>query len=141
MYTQMRLGRELASEITRRWVEYCESLEALPSITIDRLLGTSQSQNLQLHGFCDPSTRAYATAVYLRVANSNRSVGIHLIASKSKVAPIKTISIPNLELCGVVLLVQLVICLRKLALYEKLSILLWSDSQIVLAWLNKHPLH
>jgi hypothetical protein len=76
-------------------------------------------------GFCDASTRAYAAAVYLRVANSNGSVGIHLIAFKSKVAPSKTVSIPNLELCGAVLLVQLVIRLRKLALYEKLSIILW----------------
>jgi hypothetical protein len=79
--------------------------------------------------------------VYFRVANSYGSVGINLIASKSKVAPIKTVSIPNLELCGAVLLVQLVSRLRDLALYEKLSIFLWSDSQIVLDWLNKHPSH
>jgi hypothetical protein len=92
----------LPPEMIRRWVEYCESLEAQPSITIDQWLSTSQPQNLQLHGFCDASTRAYAVAVYLRVANSNESVGIHLITSKSKVAPFKTVSIPNLELCGAV---------------------------------------
>jgi hypothetical protein len=66
--------------------------------------------------------------VYLRVANSSGSFGIHFIASRSKVAPIKTVNILNLELCGAVLLVRLVILLRKLALYEKLSIFLWSDS-------------
>jgi hypothetical protein len=106
------VSNRIFDEMIRRWVEYCESLEALPSITIDRLLGTLQSQNLQLHGSCDASTRANAAAVYLRVANSNGSVGIHLIASKSKVAPIKTVSVPNLELCGAVFFVQLVICMR-----------------------------
>jgi hypothetical protein len=131
----------LPPEMTRRWIEYCESLEALPDITIDRWLGTSQPQTLQIHGFCDASSRAYAAAVYLRVENTNESVSVHLIASKSKVAPIKSVSIPNLELCGAVLLVQLVIRLLKLALYEKLPVFLWSDSQIVLAWLNKHPSH
>jgi hypothetical protein len=118
----------LLHEMTRRWVEYCESLEALSSITINRWLGISETQNVQLQGFCDASTRAYATAVYLHVANSSGSFGIHFIASRSKVAPIKTVNILNLELWGAVLLVQLVILLRKLALYEKLSIFLCSDS-------------
>jgi hypothetical protein len=110
----------LIHEMTRRWVEYCESLEALSSITIDRWLGTSETQNVQIHGLCDASTRAYAAAVYLRVENSSRSFGILLIASRSKVAPIKTVNILNLQLCVAVLLVQLVILLRKLALYDKI---------------------
>jgi hypothetical protein len=102
----------LFHEMTRRWVEYYESLEALSSITIDRWLGTSETQNVQLHGFCDASTRAYAAAVYLRVVNTSGSFGILLIASRSKVAPIKPVNILNFELCGAVLLVQLVKLLK-----------------------------
>jgi phosphoribosylcarboxyaminoimidazole (NCAIR) mutase len=55
--------------------------------------------------------------------------------------PIATVSVPNLNLCSAVLLVQLVLHLKKLALYERLSAFHQSDNQIILAWLNKHPSH
>jgi hypothetical protein len=131
----------LSPDMVRRWHDYCESLSALPNMSIDRWFGTTGSPTMELHGFCDASTRAYAAAIYFRVIAITGSIDVCLVASKSKVAPIKTVSIPNLELCGAVLLVKLVKHLKKLPLFDKLQLCLWTDSQIVLAWLNKHPSH
>jgi hypothetical protein len=125
----------------RRWDDYCESLAALLNKSIDRWLGISGSPMMELHGFCDASTRAYTAAVYLRIEDITGSIGVYLIASKSKVAPIKTVRIPNLELCSAVLLVKLVMHLQKLPLIDRLQICLWLYSQIILAWHNKHPSH
>jgi hypothetical protein len=62
---------------------------------------------MKLHGFCVVYTQAYAAAVYLRVVDTTGATDVYLIASKSKVAPIKTVSIPILELCVDVLLMFL----------------------------------
>lgn len=65
----------------------------------------------------------------------NGYVKISLICSKTKVAPLNTISLPRLELCGPVLATGLA---QKVTLALKLNILqryFWTDSTIVLSWL------
>lgn len=62
---------------------------------------------MQLHGFSDASERAYAGVVYLRMHDSEGHVLVALVMSKTKVAPIKRITIPRLELCGAHLLAQM----------------------------------
>ena len=55
---------------------------------------------IELHGFSDASEHAYAGIVYLRVFDSDGNVHVSLVMSKTKVAPIKCLTIPCLELCG-----------------------------------------
>lgn len=58
-------------------------------------------------GFSDASEEAYAGVVYIRGEDSSGNVYVSLVAAKSKVAPIRRITIPRLELCGALLLAQL----------------------------------
>jgi hypothetical protein len=64
---------------------------------------------IEVHGFADASSRAYAAIVYLRVILSESNFQVSLICAKTKVAPVKTISIPRLELNAVVLLSHLLV--------------------------------
>ena len=66
-----------------------------------------------LHGFSDASEVAYAGAVYLRMVATNGAVHVTLVLSKTKVAPIKRLTIPRLELCGANLLATLLYQVRK----------------------------
>lgn len=50
---------------------------------------------------------AYGTCVYLRAVNVSE-VMVHLVCAKSRVTSLKTISLPHLEFCGVLLLSELV---------------------------------
>ena len=61
----------------------------------------------QLHGFSDASEEAYAGVIYVRIEYSNKRVHTSLVISKTKVSPIKRLSIPRLELCGAQILTQL----------------------------------
>ncbi|XP_066600040.1 uncharacterized protein [Prorops nasuta] len=85
--------------------------------------------------------RAYAAAVYLRITNSSGESQVSLLIAKSKVAPVKTISIPNLELCGAVLLVKIFKYIQRLESLQNLHVTCWSDSRDSLAWIRKHPSH
>ncbi|KAG8175044.1 hypothetical protein JTE90_026023 [Oedothorax gibbosus] len=58
-----------------------------------------------------------------------------MLASKSRVAPIRVISIPRLELCACVLLAQLVCKLRSALRLDVSKVVLHTDSTVALSWL------
>ncbi len=51
----------------------------------------------QLHGFCDASELAYAGVVYFRLMDTAGSIHTSLVIAKTKVAPIKRLTIPRSE--------------------------------------------
>lgn len=81
--------------------------------------------------------KAYGACIYFRAVYSDNTVSCHLIASKSRIAPIKTTTLPRLELCSCLLLSQLL--QKMISIFKNKftfsSINLWSDSSIVLAWI------
>lgn len=125
--------------ILQEWRNFVVNLPRLRDLKIPRYLCKNKTiVSTQVHGFCDASTKAYAACVYLRAVYDDRSVSCNLISSKSRVAPIKTVTLPRLELCAMVLLSKLVTQLLSI-IGDKFSIdstNLWSDSQIALCWIK-----
>ncbi|KAM7356671.1 uncharacterized protein ACRADG_002324 [Cochliomyia hominivorax] len=128
----------ISSEALIQWKNFQSNYSSINSIRIPRWIRYCPQSKLQFHGFCDASEKAYAAALYVRVENVS-SISTFLISSKTKVAPIKTISIPRLELCGAVLLSEMLDTLIPRLNVEKYSIFCWTDSTIVLSWLAKPP--
>ncbi|XP_076660848.1 uncharacterized protein LOC143364322 [Halictus rubicundus] len=129
----------LPIDLRERWLQYCSSLSELSKLTINRWLGASLNSHAQIHGFSDASSRAFAAVVYIRMIDGNNRVHVSLLTAKCKVSPVKTVSIPNLELCGAVLLVKLLRYVKGLEFLQGFPMFAWTDSQIVLTWLRKHP--
>ncbi|GFT52826.1 integrase catalytic domain-containing protein [Trichonephila clavipes] len=83
--------------------------------------------------------RAYAAVVYIKCFNESGQSQTRLICSKSRVAPLKTLTIPRLELSAALLLSRLV---KKVVPILQLSIhkiWMWTDSTIALAWIKTEP--
>ena len=66
--------------------------------------------NVELHVFCDASEKGYGTNVYVRVPKGPDIFEVCLVISRAKVAPLKRVSIPRLELLGALLGARLEIC-------------------------------
>lgn len=135
----------LPSELCDELFQYIDSLQYITEIKIPRWINTSKkNSSIQIHGFSDASTMAYGAALYIRTVDKNEKVHVHLIASKSKVAPKKALTIPRLELCGAHLLSKLLSSVRtglRHATVSSENIYLWCDSEVVCYWLrNKKPL-
>jgi hypothetical protein len=93
----------------------------------------------EIHRFADASSVAYAAVIYFKVVSRSGRVTISLLAGKSKVAPVKPMSIPRLELSAAVSLAKLIEFIRKSINVNATSCYCWTDSTVVLAWLNQHP--
>ncbi|XP_034945919.1 uncharacterized protein [Chelonus insularis] len=130
---------QLGESQIKTWQSLLQSLEGIPHLTIPRWIGTTQDSSVEIHGFCDASQSAMAAAVYIRVSSLSHEVTTSLLCSKTKVAPLKRMTIPRLELSSAVILTRLVShCLKTLKIYQ-IPCYLWTDSLIVQTWLNEHP--
>jgi len=124
----------------QRWLDCASDLSQLECVRIPRWTGQHRDNlSVEVHGFADASNRAYAAVVYLRLMHYSRNVRVSLICAKTRVAPVKTLSIPRLELNAVVLLSRLLLWTRRSLPLGDVSIYGWTDSTIVLGWLRQHP--
>ena len=115
-------------------------LPLLSSVKLPRCyFSTEQAATVELHGLSDASELAYSAVIYLRSTYSNSPTTCRLVIAKTKVAPVKTLTIPRLELCGATLLAQLLNSTRETLDIHLTSVFAWSDSSIVLAWLSGAP--
>ncbi|CAG9087799.1 unnamed protein product [Plutella xylostella] len=131
---------ELPVDLCEEWLKYREDLTDLRMIEIPRWLQTTpRSKEVQIHGFADASSSAYAAVTYLRVVDEHDVVHVTMIASRTKVAPIKQLSIPRLELCAAVMLSEQIADVSQLLEVSHGNIFAYTDSMVVLAWLQAHP--
>ncbi|GFY06217.1 uncharacterized protein TNCV_2680111 [Trichonephila clavipes] len=98
----------LPAEEYREWQQFLVSLENINNIEIPRRILVAFPEVIEIHGFADASEWCYGAAVYCKSKNLKSETLVRLITSKSRVAPIKSLTIPRLELCAAVLLAKLV---------------------------------
>ncbi|UYV82947.1 hypothetical protein LAZ67_22001474 [Cordylochernes scorpioides] len=123
--------------IQRQWTGIEGDINQLNKISIPRYIPCRNSfLTLELHGFCDSSEKAYAAVIYVKSCKHDGSIDISLIASKTKVAPIKALSLPRLELCSALLLANLFVAVKESLSLHFDQIFLWSDSTIALNWIK-----
>ena len=113
------------------WDELISDMSDCTKMTVPRAV--TLTNDVQLHVFSDASTQAYGTVAYLVTPNTSR-----LVMAKAKVAPLKKVTVPKLELTAVLLSARLLKFVIS-SYADKLNItgkFMWCDSQIALHWLK-----
>ena len=131
----------LSGELLAKWTKLVEQLMrgTLP-ITLPRccLQGPrSESRVYRLYGFCDASTAAYAAVVYL-VEEDEGCAYSHFIVARMWVSPLKSVTVPGLELLSALCLARLMSNVVE-SLSERLSLgnlRCFTGSQVALFWIR-----
>ncbi|GFX69844.1 integrase catalytic domain-containing protein [Trichonephila clavipes] len=126
----------LPNSIANECREFVTTLKCIEKVKINRFIMADNNVRIDLQGFADASEAAYGAVVYLQCFLHNGAAKVSILASKSRVAPIRVIYIPRLELCACVLLAQLVKKIRSTLRLNISDIVLHTDSTIALARLN-----
>ena len=71
--------------------------------------------------------------------NRHSCIHVSLVTTKTKVVPIKHLTMPRLELCGVVIVAKLLSHVAKILNIPTKQLYVWSDSDVVLRWLRDNP--
>ena len=116
------------------WQTLQHDLQHLNRISIPRFYwkdGATTNLPVELHLFSDASTKAYGAVGYLRQGTS-----MSFIIAKARVCPLKPLTLPKLELMGATIATQLFRVIKTSIGDTINSVYMWTDSQIVLHWLN-----
>lgn len=129
-------------DVLNHWNQFKLELPLLSKFQLPRRISDDYFHVSEVHGFCDSSSKGYSAVIYFRFFNKdNQKSNVYFVCAKSKVAPLKTVSIPRLELCAAVLLSDLLSYV--LNVYSTTlnfdKVFAWSDSQIALAWIKSSP--
>ncbi|XP_062533380.1 uncharacterized protein LOC134202389 [Armigeres subalbatus] len=133
--------QQIPPEINERWQQWSNHFGKLQQLRIPRCYFHApfpeNINDIQIHLFVDASELGYACAVYFRL-QSDRGVRVALVGAKTKVAPMKTLSIPRLELKAAILGVRFMETIQTFHEFPISRRYCWTDSGTVLAWIRSH---
>ena len=124
--------KPIKDQFSDQWKEINEDLNIIKEKKLPRFIGNKE---VELLCFCDASSKAYGTTIYLRCQEKSQTI-TNLIFSKSRVAPLKETSLPRLELLAVLIGTRSINFIMQ-SLQRKIHRkTLWTDSQYMLHWLK-----
>lgn len=121
------------------WKGFRQELPQVENIRILRWIGVTSTSKSQLHGFSDASQDAYGIAFYIRVTDIDSDVKVHLVFSKTRVAPMTKATVPKLELSAAHLLSKLLSPMMEAHNVTIDNCYLWTESMVTLQWIRKSP--
>ena len=119
----------LPDDLQVRWHCIVDDLEISAKQRFARPYCREGTSPLTLHVFVDASIQSYGATAYI-CSEENSTI----IMAKSRVAPLKTLTLPKLELMAAVIGARLAKHVRQSINVDHVH--LWSDSQIVLYWIQ-----
>ena len=128
----------LPPSILESWQKWISTLPSLENLKIPRCLclTTSKPVSQEIHILSDASELGFGAVAYLLSRYPDPSSNLSFIMSKSRVAPMKQLSIPRLELQGAMLGLRLAVTISSEIKIPLSDITFWTDSQTVLQWIH-----
>lgn len=121
------------------WEKWRQDVLNLDQLQIQRCFkpeNFGQVKASELHHFSDASVEGYGQCSYLRLINVEDKAYCSLVIGKSRVAPLKQITVPRLELAAATVSANVSEFLRRELSYTDIKEHFWTDSKIVLGYVN-----
>ena len=130
---QIHWDEPVEKEVAKEWQAIVTDIQKLPNFPIARRYFTTTftTSHMELHVFADASTKAYGAVAFLC-----RKQEISFVMAKSRVAPLKALTLPKLELMAALVATRLSNFIIHSLTLQQPSIYLWTDGQIVLHWIQ-----
>ena len=126
-------------DIKARWEKWRGELHALAELKIRRCYkpdNFGHVKTVELHSFSDASVNGYGQCSYLRMINDRDEVHCALVMAKSRVTPLKPVTVPRLELTAAVVSTKISSLLQKELNYQDMQEFFWTDSRVVLGYIS-----
>ena len=130
---------QIPDEFMQRWRTWLQELPKLEQFTIDRCFKTpyfGEITSTQLHHFADASQQGYGAVTYLRITDVSGNVKCSFVMGKSRLAPIKPMTIPRMELSAAVIATRLDRISRGELTLPISESFFWTDSTCVLRYIE-----
>ena len=125
-------------QVKSRWEQWRTELQVLEKFSIPRCYKPEdfgQVVGTELHHFSDASTKGYGQCSYLRQENDKGQVHCSFVIGKARVTPLKSITVPRLELTAAVVSAKIGELLRKELHIGEIDEVFWTDSKVVLGYI------
>ncbi|XP_055699184.1 uncharacterized protein LOC129799382 [Phlebotomus papatasi] len=128
---------EISGDLVIQWRKFLKELKEIEEVKVPRCFSVNlpKAHLIELHVFGDASEKAFAAVAYLRIVFDEGS-DVSLVCARSRVAPLKQMSIPRMELQAAVLCVRLAKTIREFLEVRIDNVVFWSDSMTVLKWIR-----
>lgn len=126
-------------EILPRWERWRNELPLLENVAVQRCFkpcGFGKVMQSEIHSFSDASQSGIGQVSYLRLVNENKDVHVSFLMSKARVAPIKPVSTPRMELTAAVVSVNVTTMLQNELDYTSLQSVYYTDAEVVIAYIQ-----
>ena len=130
---------QVPSDLASDWIQWRKELPNLEKLLVQRCYKPDSFGDVQMsaiHIFSDASEEGYGVACYLRQVDANNTISVSLVLGKSRVSPLKSVTIPRLELTAATSAVKIAAMVK-----EELKIpnlgqsVYWTDSQVCLGYI------
>ena len=136
---QLDWDEQLPPAVVVRWEEWRSDLHNLESLTVPRCYKPKdfgEVKEVQLHHFSDASQIGYGQCSYVRMVDDRNQVHCSLVKVNARVAPVRPVTIPRLELTAAVLSVRIAKYVKRQLNYEDITEVFWTDSDVVLGYIS-----
>ncbi|XP_015760809.1 PREDICTED: uncharacterized protein LOC107339965 [Acropora digitifera] len=131
-------------DVKMKWEKWRMEVMKLRSIKIPRCYKPNPFGRVvraELHHFSGASIQGYGQCSYLRLEDEKHNVHCEFVMGKSRVAPLKPVTIPRLELTAAVCSVRISQQIHRELEYRIDEDFYWTDSKVVLGHLSNESKH
>ena len=128
---------EVPVAVQDQWISLFKEMKELDNVSFERYLTADKAVDPpMLCAFADASQDAYGARAYVRQRKGNNTYSVKFIAAKSRVAPLKQLTIPRLEIQAAVLATRLAKSIQEETRIQFQDVKFFTDSTIILAWIQ-----